>query len=80
MDIETINFNYTQVPVVISSCGGGAQSESKIFLIYHLLLQKDVESAVYKLWSPYLESSISSHSTLIICRVVKDKLKMTVLK
>jgi hypothetical protein len=61
MDLETINFNDTQIPVAISSCGQGTH---KIFVIDHILLQNDVDKALDSLWSQYfkyLETLIPSH-------------------
>jgi hypothetical protein len=61
MDLETINFNNTQIPVAISSCGQGIK---KLFLIDHILLQRDVNKALGNLWSQYfkhLESLIPSN-------------------
>ena len=54
MDIETINFNNNQTPIAISSCGmNDTNLESKLFLIDHILLQNDYDSAVKGLWNQY---------------------------
>jgi hypothetical protein len=50
MDLETINFNNTQIPIAISTCGQGI---SKLFIIDHILLQKDVDKALNKLWAHF---------------------------
>jgi len=61
MDLETINFNNTQTPIAISSCGQGFKN---LFLIDRTLLQTDVDKALSKLWTQYfthLESLIPSN-------------------
>jgi hypothetical protein len=64
MDIETINFNNTQIPVAISSCGfNKGKIDKKLFLIDNYLLQKNSEIALKDLWSKYftyLESLTNS--------------------
>lgn len=56
MDIETIQYNGFQTPIAISSCGPNG---SKIFIIDHILLQKDVDKALNNLWVQYFNYLIS---------------------
>jgi hypothetical protein len=59
MDLETIKLNNIQVPIAISCCG---EYGSKLFLIDDLLLLRNIEEALNKLWSQYftyLESFIT---------------------
>jgi hypothetical protein len=50
MDIETIKFYNTQVPIAISSCYA---KESKVFVVDHVLLQSNTELALKQLWNKY---------------------------
>jgi len=56
MDIETIKFNSDiQTPIAITSCGYiKGKLQNKIFLIDHILLNKDKDLAVKELWNKYL--------------------------
>lgn len=51
----TMDINGMQTPVAISTCRGIMKKDSKIFIIDHLLLQTNVELAVYNLWKQYFD-------------------------
>ena len=57
MDLETINFKDSELPIAISSCGflpkGEGKLDTKIFLIDHILLQTEPELALKQLWNSY---------------------------
>ncbi len=52
MDIETIKFNDIQVPIAISTCHA---KESKVFVIDHILLNKNIDLALKQLWKQYFK-------------------------
>ena len=68
MDLETINFNNSELVIAISSCGlHNGIIENKIFLIDHKLLLVNPELALKQLWNSYfnyLENVISSEATI----------------
>ena len=68
MDLETINFNNTELVIAISSCGlHNGIIENKIFLIDHKLLLINTELALKQLWNSYFNylKEIINHETTI---------------
>jgi hypothetical protein len=65
IDIETMDINGMQLPVVISSCRGIMKKDSKIFIIDHILLKTNSELAVKNLWKQYFDYLIKSGINLI---------------
>jgi hypothetical protein len=74
MDLETIKFKNSQLPIAISSCGfNNGVLENKIFLIDHNLLNSNIELATKDLWNQYfnylknvLENNLTIKEKLVI--------------
>ena len=62
MDIETMNVNGNQIPVVITTCNS---KTSKIFVIDYVLLNSNLELALKGLWKQYFDYILKCKDPII---------------
>jgi hypothetical protein len=62
MDIETMDINGNQIPVVISTCNS---KTSKLFIVDHVLFKYNLKLAVKNLWQQYFDYILNCTDPII---------------